>query len=724
MTPGVDVVSMAGALKADAEAHRHRRVLMLAGDKDWGRRCASEILEGLKPGRWLWLGEGPGTMPISAAQQHLGRELDLLVYDAHAGFDPDGFAAACGTLAGGGLLVLPAWPLDQWGRAPDPQRSRLTVHPFDAEDIGGRFLQRFSSLLRTDPVVSLAMQGAMLAVDVTGGGGLPSTDGLSENDCRTEDQAKAVEAVLHVVSGHRRRPLVMTADRGRGKSAALGIAVARLFLSGRCKRVVVTAPQRAAVDAVFEHADRLLPGASRKTHCLSWSDCELRFAAPDALITRQGFTLGTAAELVLVDEAAAMPTVLLERLVKRYSRLVFSTTVHGYEGSGRGFALRFGERLNKLAPGWQSIQLERPVRWAADDPLEALLFRALVMDAEPSASGSTAPTEALAVTTLDRDRLATDEALLRQVFGLLTAAHYRTSPLDLRHLLDGPNLQARAVFQGESVLATALVAEEGGFDADLAARVWAGQRRPKGHLLPQVLALQCGFQGAVEARALRIIRIAVHPDLRRRGLGRRLVADVVQSAQASGFDLVGASFAATPEVMAFWRGVGMRTLNVGSRPETTTGAHSVLVAQPVSSRGEALLEAAGVRFLEDFPAHLGDTLAGLDPDLVAAIAGQPGPVASPLAADDLALLAGFAHQRRPYESSRPVLVRLGACVLNNRDLLGGLSEPHCLAFVARVLQARPWAEVAEMASVSGRAELIALLREATAGLLAAMADRP
>lgn len=723
MTPDLDVRTLADALQTDALAHRHRRVMLLAGDADWGRRCASDILEHLKPGRWLWLGEGSGTVSVSAAQQHLGRELDLLIYDAHAGFDPDGFAAACGTLVGGGLLVLPAWSPAHWKLAADPQRSRLCVHPYVAEDIGGRFLNRFSSILTADPVVTLVTQGSNLPGELPIRGQSPSIPMPSENECRTEDQAKAVEAVLHVVSGHRRRPLVMTADRGRGKSAALGIAAARLFLSGRCNQIVVTAPQRAAVDAVFEHAHRLLPGSSLKSHRLTWSHCELSFAAPDALIASAGSAMSVAPELVLVDEAAAMPAVLLERLLERYSRLVFSTTVHGYEGSGRGFALRFAERLNLLAPGWRSIQLEQPVRWAANDPLEALLFRALLMDAEPCVTESISPNQALAVETLDRDRLAADEGLLRQVFGLLTAAHYRTSPLDLRHLLDGPNLQVRVVMREASVLATALVAEEGGFDSDLAAQVWAGQRRPKGHLLPQVLASQCGFKDAAEARALRIIRIAVHPNLRRRGLGRRLVDDVVQSGRTSGFDMVGASFAATPEVMAFWRGVAMRTLNVGSRAETTTGAHSVLLARSLSSHGETLVEAAADRFVEDLPAHLGDTLARLDPDLVLAVAGSPGPCTPELAADVMELLTGFAHQSRPFESSIPVLARLGACLIRNGDLLRRLSAPQRLAFIMRVLQARPWSEVAEVTSASGRAEVIGLLREATAELLASMADQ-
>jgi len=65
-------------------------------------------------------------------------------------------------------------------------------------------------------------------------------------------------------------------------------------------------------------------------------------------------------DLVLIDEAASIPLPLLESFIKQHSRMIFATTEHGYEGSGRGFALRFKKILNEFCPQWKSARLETP----------------------------------------------------------------------------------------------------------------------------------------------------------------------------------------------------------------------------------------------------------------------------------------------------------------------------------------------------------------------------
>ena len=169
--------------------------------------------------------------------------------------------------------------------------------------------------------------------------------------------------------------------------------------------------------------------------------------------------------------------------------------------------MRFHGVLARRTPGWRALRLEMPIRWAAHDPVERFVFRALLLDAAPADDAVVVAAQACVVERLDRDRLAADEATLAQLFGLLVLAHYRTSPLDLRHLLDGPNVTVWAVRCGATVVATALTVREGGFDPALARAIYEGRRRPRGHLIAQSLAVHSGFEAAPRLARVRMNRV-------------------------------------------------------------------------------------------------------------------------------------------------------------------------------------------------------------------------
>ena len=160
---------------------------------------------------------------------------------------------------------------------------------------------------------------------------------LTETVARQKAQLQAVLAVRRVAQGHRRRPFVLTADRGRGKSASLGIAAASLIKEG-AEQIIVTAPSMAAADVIFRHAADRLGVAIEKAGVIRWRNSLLMFKAPDELANQQ-----EPCDLLLVDEAAAIPAPLLKRLLNAYARIVFSSTIHGYEGTGRGFSVRISE---------------------------------------------------------------------------------------------------------------------------------------------------------------------------------------------------------------------------------------------------------------------------------------------------------------------------------------------------------------------------------------------
>jgi len=514
-------------------------------------------------------------LPARKAPTLLGQDCGLLVFDAFSGFDVNAFAAVSGTLVGGGTLILLSPPWAEWAGFPDPDYRRFLPWPYTLADVQGRFLAR---LVRWLPQAPWSRSGVMPADGLDAASAdLPGVPvawsenapwaGAANTGSPTPDQQSAVEAILQAAA-----PLTLMADRGRGKSAVLGMAATRLLQQGRTP--ILCAPSRQTAVNVFRHADPALP-----------------FCAPDELLQ----TLPVA-DVLLVDEAAAIPVPLLARMVQHYPHSVFATTVHGYEGSGRGFVLRFQTLLAQQAPGWQALQLEKPLRWAVGDALERWLNRVLLLDVEVvdtvpanrAVAGVQAASVGMVPVRLARERLAQDESLLQQVFGLLVTAHYQTRPSDLRQLLDAPDLSVHTLLQNERVLAVAVLSREGGFDPALAQAIHAGQRRPHGHPVPQTLCFHAGLLEAALLHCERIMRIAVHPEYQRHGLGCRLLAYLQQYARQQGADYLGVSYALTPGMQAFWARAGFVLARIGQKRDRASGCHSAVSIRPLTAAGQGL----------------------------------------------------------------------------------------------------------------------------------------
>ena len=694
-----------------AVVNRHRRALVLAGARDWCVQSACTILNAYVSENVLWISDSPppGVKALKAAQaqQVLGCETTAVVFDAFGGFDTDAFGAVAGTVQGGGILILLSPPMADWPVFDDPEYARIAVFPYRSRDISGRFLQRLARVVAHAQGVTVIAQGEDLPPLFQQG--QSQAVASSENDIyRTQDQRTAVEAILKVATGHRRRPVVLISDRGRGKSAALGIAAAQLLLQG-VGRIITTAPRLDAVEAVFDHARRLLPDASMSKLRLQLGEAVLEFAPPDEL-----FLAPKQADLLLVDEAAAIPTHLLERLLQCYARIVFATTVHGYEGTGRGFAIRFYKVLDRKTPGWKAVHLETPIRWATDDPLEKFVFRALLLDASaaPDDAVAAARPENIAIERVDRNALVEDESTLCELFGLLVLAHYRTRPYDLRQLLDGLNLSVYvARFEGH-VVATALVAEEGGLPSELAREIYAGRRRLRGHLIPQSMAAHLGLEDAATFRYGRVMRIAVHPAVQDRGLGTALLNAIVQDAREDGLDGVGASFGATVELLRFWQRSGFYSVRLGLTREHTSGTHSVMLLYPVTNRAEVFFKQARERFLSQLPDMLADVSSDVDPDLAAALLRRDKSRPINLDMQDWRDVVAFAFGLRGYEVSLIPIRKLLLIALADPDIGVLLDERSRDMLIAKVLQRKSWQEVAALSKHPGRAGVVAALREA------------
>ncbi|WP_083007068.1 GNAT family N-acetyltransferase [Halomonas sp. GT] len=616
------VIKQASALVHHAsrlQRRRWRALVWLFGTPDEARQQAQRLWEARVWKAPLWVGAEHETpvapcLPASKARTRLGAEHQLIVLDASGrqGLDPDALGALAGTVSAGGLLVI-ITP-DNWGEQPDPDYARFADYPWRWDSLSAHYLKRLAfQLMGESTIVRWEVGGSLMLprLEVRESHAAPFDD----VDCLTADQARVVNALVKL---KRRRPLVITADRGRGKSAALGIACARL-LQKSVTQLVVTAPRLSSVESLFARVIALCPDGQRLSPARFElpSGSSLCFLAPDALNEQvHQARLGGSGSYLLVDEAAAIPAAMLAQWLAVFPRIAFATTVHGYEGSGRGFALRFREVLNRTAPQWRELQLDAPVRWSLGDPLEATVQTLLLLNAPlPEAHARTfCQTSSIALT---QAQLAKQPELLAKLFGLLVQSHYRTTPSDLRQLLDGPGTAIRTIIASEEPQAVLVTREEGGFNTALAEQVARGERRPQGHLLAQSLAAHSGSREALTSRWRRVARIATHPERRREGVGRRLLEEDITNASQQGVALYGATFGAEASLLRFWLALGFAPVRLGITREAATGEYAIMVARALTSEGQAVLASLRDSFAASLITLLAFELATLPAPIVA-----------------------------------------------------------------------------------------------------------
>ena len=592
-------------LTAQMKREGIRRLLVLSGEEGW---CFDHVLKlrDALPGDWLWISPQPDAenhCSPSALQTLLGREFRHAVFDARHGFDAAAFAALSGTLKAGSWLVLllPVW--EEWENQPDADSLRWSDCPDPIAT--PHFVQHLKRVLTADNDAILWRQNQPFSLAHF----TPRTDWHPATGAPQPEQQQLLQQLLTMPPG----VAAVTAARGRGKSALAGQLISRIAGSA-----IVTAPAKAATDVLAQFAGE-----------------KFRFIAPDALLASD-----EQADWLVVDEAAAIPAPLLHQLVSRFPRTLLTTTVQGYEGTGRGFLLKFCARF----PHLHRFELQQPIRWAQGCPLEKMVSEALVFDDE---NFTHTPQGNIVISAFEQTLWRSEPETPLKVYQLLSGAHYRTSPLDLRRMMDAPGqhfLQAA----GENEIAGALwLVDEGGLSQQLSQAVWAGFRRPRGNLVAQSLAAHGSNPLAATLRGRRVSRIAVHPARQREGTGQQLIAGALQ--YTHDLDYLSVSFGYTGELWRFWQRCGFVLVRMGNHREASSGCYTAMALLPMSDAGKQLAEREHYRLRRDAQALAqwnGETLP-VDPlnDAV-------------LSDDDWLELAGFAFAHRPLLTSLGCLLRL------------------------------------------------------------------
>lgn len=627
-----------------------RRLMVLAGESGWSSQQVQALAAHL-PGDWLWVGGSP-ELPLSCApaalRTLLGREFQHAVFDARSGLDAAALAALSGTLRAGSwlLLLVPDW--ESWPEQPDEDSARWSDAPQPIAT--PNFISHLQTCLSHDAgSVLWCQRPGLILPDFA-----PRPDWLPASGAPEKEQAEILAGLSKMDSG----VAVVTAARGRGKSALAGMLV-----NTSPGMSLVTAPTKAATDVLASYAGE-----------------RFQFMPPDALAAENmpaGFSW------LIVDEAAAIPAPLLRQVIACFPRVLLTTTVQGYEGTGRGFLLKFCASL----PSLRRFTLSAPIRWAQNDPLEQAIDEIMLFD-EPEMERPVQGEPVLAaVGQADWRR---DAGQLKQMYRLLSGAHYRTSPLDLRRMLDAPGQHFIAANAGDKCVGALWLVEEGGLDETLSRCVWAGFRRPRGNLVAQSLAAHGGSPLAATLKGLRVSRIAVHPMRQREHIGASMV-ERARGLAGGQYDYLSVSFGYTDELWRFWQRCGFELVRIGSHKEASSGCYSAMALLPLTVQGQTLVREERQRLARAWPwfrewIELNLSLASTRP--------------AQLLDEDWLDLSGFAFAHRPLEACIGSLNRLLlACDLPLPVLRGRLQRYESAAALSQQL------------GLSGKKGLLAAMRQ-------------
>ncbi|XP_013931419.1 PREDICTED: N-acetyltransferase 10 [Thamnophis sirtalis] len=389
--------------------------------------------------------------------------------------------------------------------------------------------------------------------------------------CKTLDQAKGVLKFIEAISEKTLRSTVaLTAARGRGKSAALGLAIAGAVAFGY-SNIFVTSPSPDNLHTLFEFVFKGFDALQYQEHLdyeiIQSLNPEFSKAVVRVNVFREhrqtiqyihpadAVKLGQA-ELVVIDEAAAIPLPLVKNLLGPY--LVFmASTINGYEGTGRSLSLKLIQQLrqesaqaqasvtaeNKItttaklssARTLHEVSLQESIRYAPGDPVEKWLNDLLCLDClniTRIISGCPLP-ETCDLYYVNRDTLfcyhRASETFLQRLMALYVASHYKNSPNDLQMLSDAPAHHLFCLLPPvpptqnslPEVLAVVQVCLEGEISRQSIINSLSRGRKASGDLIPWNISEQFQDPDFGSLSGGRIVRIAVHPDYQAMGYGSR-----------------------------------------------------------------------------------------------------------------------------------------------------------------------------------------------------------
>ncbi|MGQ8367425.1 GNAT family N-acetyltransferase [Glaciecola sp. 1036] len=469
------------------------------------------------------------TVTAKNINAYLGQEFDYLLFDATNDFDASQFFAALGLLKSPGRFVLLVPAL---------------------ASIDSQFLRHLLDTARQQPNTSWF--SAQL-IDIKASLNIQQYDDSStREELLSEHQTcviKEIDSSLENVQIH-----AVLGERGRGKSTLL----AELITSFLEKSIPITYTSmgRSNCHVIDKFIAELAPEIGRLAS----------FAAADMA------ALNPKTDILFIDEIASISPVLISQYLKLYKTIIFAGTSHGYEGTGRGL-------INRLIPSITNIkiyELNTPFRWYIDDPLEQWVNQLLFPVNTNLRSHVKVQTSDFTFISLNKADVLASVSLYQQLVSLLINAHYQTSPNDIQRIFDDDSYHIMASLDSkrDSILGVCILIDESmEIEQALATQIALGNRRLKGHLFTQNLALHINEPSICHLKFFRVLRIAIQPELQGLGIGSKLL-DYVRATTEQSNSILCTNFGFTDRLHNFWQKNDFALIKVGQKIDSASGTFS------------------------------------------------------------------------------------------------------------------------------------------------------
>uniref|UniRef100_A0A8C1T3L4 RNA cytidine acetyltransferase n=1 Tax=Cyprinus carpio TaxID=7962 RepID=A0A8C1T3L4_CYPCA len=507
----------------------------------------------------------------------LGNTYGMCVLQDFEALTPNLLARTVETVEGGGIVVILLRTMNSlkqlYTMAMDVHsRYRTEAH----QDVVGRFNERFIlslSSCKTCVVIDDQLNILPISTHITNIKPVPpktQDDGLSPREqelkdlkeslqdtqpvgvlvdsCKTMDQTKAVLKFIEAISEKTLRSTVaLTAARGRGKSAALGLAVAGAVTFGY-SNIFVTSPSPDNLHTLFEF---VFKGFDALQYQVIITGHKARYDV---------FTTGLSYLKSVISTQRVKPSVIsVETLIVPllFCKLLILVSPCRYEGTGRSLSLKLIQQLRQQSADSQlnlsaenrntstarlaaartlhEVTLHESIRYGQGDPVEKWLNDLLCLDClsvPRIISGCPLP-QTCDLYYVNRDTLfcyhKASEAFLQRLMALYVASHYKNSPNDLQMLSDAPAHHLFCLLPPvpptqsslPEVLAVVQVCLEGEISRQSVLNSLSRGKKASGDLIPWTLSEQFQDPEFGSLSGGRIVRIAVNPDYQGMGYGSR-----------------------------------------------------------------------------------------------------------------------------------------------------------------------------------------------------------